>query len=223
MYEHLEEKSTNSKTVRVLKLVADDVAATFPYFFGFYLISLCVSIFFPAWRDYFNWPAFHLSVIFLALISLCSDTVQDFLREIKGASGIAKGKFLFKKFFTAISSIIIVPVGKRFLLWQRSLGRSDYYKIAAMVLILGFSLFQDIYVVDFFILFFGLISVLFGVDMRISAGCALVLLALCPFLLAFNESVFAESAAVYAYYFLVIAVLTGIGDHIRGKELSTVK
>jgi hypothetical protein len=223
MYKRLEEKATPSKTVRVLKLVADDVAATFPYFFGFYVISLCVSIFFPAWRDYFNWPAFHASVIFLALISLSSDTVQNFLGEMKDASGVAKGKFLFKKFFTAIFSIVVVPVWKRFLSWQKSLGKSDYYKIAAMILILGFSLFEGIYVVDFFVLIFGLISVLFGLDMRISAGCALILLALCPFLLAFNEGVFAETAAVYAYYFLVIAVLTGIGDYMRDKELSTVK
>ena len=93
--------------------------------------------------------------------------------------------------------------------------------IAAMALILGFSLFQGVYVVDFFVLLFGLISVLFGLDMRISAGCALALLVLCPFLLAFNQNGFAETAAVYAYYFLVIAVFTAVGDQTReGKEFS---
>jgi hypothetical protein len=56
--------------------------------------------------------------------------------------------------------------------------------------------------------------------MRISAGCALVLLVLCPFLLVFNQNGFAETAAVYAYYFLVIAVLTAVGDHLReGKKV----
>ena len=210
----------DSKTVRVLKLVADDVAAFFPYFFGFWLISFCVSIFFPTWRGYFNWPAFDLSVLFLALISLWSDTVQNFWKGVRGISkkGGEKGFEVFAR--AVILGAALIPIWKKILSWQKGLGRSDYYKIAAMVLVLGFSLFQGIYVVDFFVLLFGLISVLFGLDMRISAGCALALLVLCPFLLAFNQNGFAETAAVYAYYFLVIAVCTAIGDHLReGKKV----
>jgi hypothetical protein len=223
----------DSKTVRVLKLVANDVAAFFPYFLGFYLISLCVSIFFPVWRDYFNWPAFHLSTLALALISLCSDTVQNFWKGVedfsktgkekgfevasRGVTVIGRVAFLFKRFLRILLFVVVLPSWKKFLSWQRSLGKSDYYKIAAMVLVLGFSLFRGIYVVDFFVLFFGLVSVLFGLDMRLSATCALALLVLCPFLLVFNASGFAETAAVYAYYFLVIAVLTAIGDYLRGR------
>lgn len=210
----------DSKTVRVLKLVANDVAAFFPYFFGFWLVSLCVSIFFPAWRAYFNWPAFDLCVLFLALISLWSDPVQNFWRGVKDVSkkGGEKGFEVFAR--AVILGAALVPIWKKILSWQKGLRRSDYYKIAATVLILGFSLFQGIYVVDFFVLLFGLISVLFGLDMRISAGCALALLVLCPLLLVFNQNGFAETAAVYAYYFLVIAVFTAIGDHIReGKKV----
>jgi hypothetical protein len=208
----------DTKTVRVLKLVADDVAAFFPYFFGFWLISLCVSIFFPAWRSYFDWPAFDLCVLFFALISLWSDTVQNFWKGVRDISK-KEGENGFEVFARAvILGAAFTPIWKNILSWQKGLGRSDYYKIAAMVFILGFSLFQGIYVVDFFVLFFGLISVLFGLDMRISAGCALVLLVLCSFLLAFNQNSFAETAAVYAYYFLVIAVLTAIGDYLRKGE-----
>jgi hypothetical protein len=87
-----------------------------------------------------------------------------------------------------------------------------------MAFVLVFSLFWGVYVVDFFVLFFGLVSILFGLDMRISAGCALTLLVLCPFLLAFSASGFAETAAVYAYYFLVIAVLTAVGDQARERN-----
>jgi hypothetical protein len=210
----------DSKTVRILKLVADDVAAFFPYFFGFWLISICVSIFFPAWRDYFNWPAFDLSVLFFALLSLWSDTVQNFWKGVKDASrkGGEKGFEVFAR--TIILGAALVPIWKKILSWQKGLRRSDYYKIVAMVIVLGLSLFQGIYVVDFFVLLFGLTSVLFGLDMRISAGCALTLLILCPFLLIFNQNGFAETAAVYAYYFLVIAVFTAVGDHLReGKKV----
>ena len=212
----------DSKTVRVLKLVANDVAAFFPYFFGFWLISLCVSIFFPAWRDYFNWPMFHASVLVFALISVWSDTVQNFWKGVRDVSqkGGEKGFEVFAR--AVILGAALVPIWKKFVFWQKSLGRSDYYKIAAIVIVLVFSLFQGIFVVDFFVLLFGLISVLFALDMRISAACALVLLVLCPFLLVFNQSAFAETAAVYAYYFLVIAVFTAIGDHIKeGKKLCT--
>ena len=211
----------DTKIVRILKLVADDVAAFFPYFFGFYIISLGVSIFFPAWRGYFNWPFFHLSVLFLALISLWSDTVQNFWKGVRDISG-KEGENGFEVFARAvILGAALTPIWKKILSWQKGLGKSDYYKIAVMVLILGFSLFQGVFAVDFFVLLFGLISVLFGLDMRISAACALILLVLCPFLLVFNQNSFAETTAVYAYYFLVIAVFTAVGDHLREGKLST--
>jgi MFS family permease len=208
-----------TRTIRILRLVADDVAAIFPYFLAFWLISLLVSAFFPAWRDYYNWPAFHASVVMFALISLGSYKVQNFWEGAKDLS--KKGR---ERSFEAVSRAVLlgavfVPVWKKILLWKRQLGVSGYIKLAVILLVLIFSLFQGIYSVDFFVLLFGLISVLFGLDMRISAGFALVLLVLCPFLLAFNQNGFAETAAVYAYYFLAIAVLTAIGDIWREKVI----
>jgi len=211
-----EEPPKTSKTVRVLKLVADDVAATFPYFFGFYVISLGVSAFFPAWRDYFNWPAFHLSALALALISLWSDTVQNFWKGTRDFSKAGEDTgFEVASRGVAIVGKAIFLLKKKILSWQKSAGMSDYVKLAVTVFVLGFSLFQGIYAIDFFVLLFGLISVLWGLEMRISAGLALILLVLCPILVAFSASGFAETAAIYAYYFLVIAVLTAIGDHLR--------
>jgi hypothetical protein len=220
-----------TKIIRIFRLVANDVASVFPYFLAFYLISLFVSIFFPVWRGYFSWPAFHLSVVALALISLGSEKVRIFLREVmdisqrggsrgfkiagRGVIIAGRGALLFRRFLAIAHYAVIVPVKEKILFWKKNLGRSGYYKLAAILLVLAFSLFQGIYVIDFFVLLFGLLSVLFVLDMRISAGCALVLLAACPILLAFNQNGVAEAAAVYAYYFLVIAVFTGIGDHIK--------
>lgn len=228
------------KIIRILKLVADDVASIFPYFLAFYLISLFVSIFFTAWRGYFYWPAFHASVIGLALISLGSWKFKNFwkgvlevsgkagdgsfeivndgtiLRRVVGVSrrGKEKGKIVVGR-MAVIFYAVVMPVRGKVLFWKKNLGRSGYIKLAVMLVILAFSLFQGIYVIDFFVLLFGLLSALFVLDMRISAGCALVLLAACPFLLVFNQNGIAEAVAVYAYYFLVIAVFTGIGDYIK--------
>jgi hypothetical protein len=98
------------------------------------------------------------------------------------------------------------------------MGLSDYIKLLVVLIILVFSLFRNIGVLEFFILFFGLISVLFELDSRISAGCALALLVLTPFLLVFNQNIFAETAAVYAYYFLVIAVITQIREYFHSEH-----
>jgi hypothetical protein len=204
-------RTKNNKTTilgTILKLVADDIASIFPYFLAFYIISLFVSIFFTQWRGYFYWPAFNLSVVFLALISLGSEKVRIFLKSI------ANGKGVTQKSGTMVRRGIL-SLKKSF--WKKNLRKSDYLKLVAILLILIFSLFQGIYVFDFFVLFFGLVSVLFVLDMRLSAGCALVLLAACPFLLAFNENAFAETAAVYAYYFLVITVFTGIAENMNRK------
>jgi hypothetical protein len=226
-----EENHKIAATVHIFKLVANDVASIFPYFLAFYLVSLFVSLFFTAWRGYFSWPAFTASVVALALISLWSDKAKTFWNNVtdisrrggsrgfevigRGATVVGKGTFLLKRFLAIIFYAVVVPAKEKILFWKRNLGKSDYYKLAAMLIILAFSLFRGIYVLDFFVLIFGLISVLFGIDMRISAGCALVLLAACPILLAFNGNVFAETTAVYAYYFLVIAVFTGITDYMR--------
>jgi hypothetical protein len=226
-----EENHKIAVTVHIFKLVANDVASIFPYFLAFYLVSLFVSLFFTAWRGYFSWPAFTASVVALALITLGSDKAKTFwngVTEISkrggntgfeivgcGATIVGRGNFLLKKFLAIAFCAVVIPAREKIFFWKKNLGKFGYLKLAAILVILTFSLFRDIYVLDFFVLLFGLVSVFFGLDMRISAGCALVLLAACPILLIFNGNILAEVVAVYAYYFLVIAVFTGITDYMR--------
>jgi hypothetical protein len=92
------------------------------------------------------------------------------------------------------------------------LSRRTWLKIFLIAVILIFSLFRGIYPLDFLVLFYALISFLFILDSRFAGGAALVLLASCPFLLIFKKDILAESAAVYAYYFLVITVLAQIRE-----------
>ncbi len=210
----MEEKtSKTTKLIRIFKLVANDSAAVFPYLFTFYLICIFVSIFSTVWRGFFYWPAFNAGVVLFALLSLGSGKINTLWRESAGRGGLT-----FKKFLANILVAIFIPIWKKVIFWKGKMGMFDYIKLAAMLLLLTFSLFRGIYVLDFFVLLFALVSVLFGLDSRISAGCALALLVLTPLLLVFNNNVFAESAAVYAYYFLVIAVITQIGEYFRTES-----
>ena len=123
-------------------------------------------------------------------------------------------KILAIVFYAAVTS-----AWKKVLVWKRNLGISGYFKLAAILLILAIFPFQSNDIYSFFILLFGLISVLFGLDMRISAGFAIVFLVATPIFLAFNRGFLAETMAIYAFYFLVIAVFTGIGDFVREKSV----
>jgi MFS family permease len=212
-----------AKLIRIFELVANDSAAVFPYLFAFYLISLFVSIFSAVWRGFFYWPAFNAGVILFALLSLGSDKASALWKEIteiskrgreKGGAVAGRGSLTLRKLLESILVIVFIPLWKKVVFWKKNLGISGYLKLAAMLILLAFSLFRGIYIYDFFILLFGLVSVLFTLDSRISAAFALALLIACPFLLIFNENIFAEQAAVYAYYFLVIAVMTQIGEYL---------
>lgn len=78
--------------------------------------------------------------------------------------------------------------------------------------ILGCALSKNMQMIDFWILAYGLIAVLFIIESRIAAGFALICLAACPFLLIFKQEILAEAMAVYAYYFLIITVLIQIRE-----------
>jgi hypothetical protein len=59
-----------------------------------------------------------------------------------------------------------------------------------------------------FLIFIGII--LRPVSSRIMAVPALLLLIFTPFFLIFKQEAWAESVAIYAYYFLIMAVIMGI-------------
>ena len=219
-----EKTGKTTKLIRIFKLVADDSATFFPYLFAFYLICLFVSIFSAVWRSFFYWPAFNAGVVLFALLSLGSGNASALWREIteiskrgreKGGAVAGRGNRTLRKIFTTILVVVFIPAWKKVLFRKKNFGIVDYLKLAAMLILLAFSIFQGIYIYDFFVLLFALVSVFYGLDMRISAALALALLVIAPLLLAFNQNVFAEQAAVYAYYFLVIAVMTQIGEYFR--------
>ena len=79
------------------------------------------------------------------------------------------------------------------------------------------ALFKGLGVVDFLVLFYALTSFIFVWNSRWAGGAALVLLASCPVLLILKKEVWAENVAVYAYYFLVIVVITQIREVRKAK------
>lgn len=179
-----------NKIKKTFRLVLDDIARFFPYFFGFYIFSLLVSLFSRSWKSFFNWEAFAVCVVALGVASLFSN-----------------------KGWTLSDLIFLKQEGKAFILrlWKQ-LGISGQIKIAIILAILIFALTKNIGVIDFIVLAYALASVLFILESRISAGLAIVLLVACPLFLMFKKDAVAETLAVYAYYFLVITVITQIAS-----------
>lgn len=178
----------------------------YPYFLGFYIISVFVSLFFLSWKAFFYWPAFHaVAVVFTIFF------VYLIIRKVKPRDRFYhKVNFNRKKILAGLTLIINFY-------WQKisALSRASLIKIFVIIVVLIFSLYQQIDVINFLILAFGLISILFTVDNRWSAGAALVFLASCPVLLIAKKDILAEKSAIYAYYLLVISVLTMIHEVIR--------
>ena len=167
------------------------------YFLGFYLLSLIIAFFSKTWSGFFYWPAFHGSIIFFTLFFVL--TLEPNFRV------------QFRRYFI-------------FVYFKLSgLSRRTWLKILFIAAVLIFSLFKEIYVLDWLVLFYALVSLIFILDSRWAAGAALVFLASCPLLLIFKNDILAEGAAIYAYYFLVITVLTQIRELRRERNLEKNK
>ncbi|MBU4274263.1 hypothetical protein KKE19_00400 [Patescibacteria group bacterium] len=67
--------------------------------------------------------------------------------------------------------------------------------------------------------FLFLMFLFYGWENRIIAVFALISLASCPVLLSFKKDSFAETMAVYAYFFLVMTVVLQIVEYKRHPEL----
>ena len=181
------------------------VRAAYPYFLGFYLISLFVAIFSVTWRVFFYWPAFHGAVVFFTLLYLLSFSADLATR------------YSWRQIVLTATQHIILPAKSVWPLLADFI-RHRWISLLLMVIILAFALFKEIGVIDFLVLAYALISIIFIWDSRYAAGTALVLLAACPVLLVIKKDVWAEIAAIYAYYFLVITVLTQIRELAREKK-----
>ena len=124
--------------------------------------------------------------------------------------------FLLKIILFLLSRLLaeIVQLGKE-------TTKKDYLKAGLMGAVLIFSLYEGIKIIEFIILVYALFSILFGLESKIAASVALAFLAVCPVLLIFKKEALAETAAIYAYYFLVITVITQIRNYIKSAKNET--
>lgn len=197
------------------------------YFLGFYLLSLIVAFFSKSWSGFFYWPAFHGSIIFFTLLFGLTFEA-NFL--FKSSFRISNFKFKRDLRFIGLVQNSLRQAGVQFRRYfifvyfkLSGLGRRTWLKILLIAAVLIFSLFKEIYVLDWLVLFYALVSFIFILDSRWAAGAALVFLASCPLLLIFKNDILAEGAAIYAYYFLVITVLTQIRELRRERNLEKNK
>lgn len=230
-----------NKTRRIINKLLDDITDFFPYFFGFYIFSLLMSLIFHSWELFFDWDMFTLSVVTLGAASLFSSKARslfDFIllkwRErvlIRGIISRVKDVNLssirnnllsvirwVRKIYQEIYKRIVF-ITKFFVdiiieIWKR-LSRRGQIKIVIILSILSFALVKSMRVIDFIILAYALASILFIFKSRISAVLAMILLVGCLFFLMFKKGNIAEVLASYAYYFLVITIVTQIVEHKR--------
>ena len=122
-------------------------------------------------------------------------------------SAFKKVWFLARKYGYQSWRFLVAQFNK--ICWGKTLIAKLIFVVAAMTY---FIFFKEISTVNLFILFYGLISILFIVDSRLSSGAGLLLLLWCPFLLSYNKVDLAQAMAVYAYYLLIISVITAAGE-----------
>jgi hypothetical protein len=67
---------------------------------------------------------------------------------------------------------------------------------------------------------YALAAFLYVLDSRIPAGLALLFLVACPISIAFKREALAEALAIYAYYFLVIAVVSQVIEYVKDRKSS---
>lgn len=154
-------------------------------------------------REKLHWPRFVLAII-SSLILLASSLI------------LLVGKYLL--------SIIdqINRQSRRYFILAYSkisgLSRPTRIKLISMAIILSLALFKRTSGVDFIVLSYALASIFFIFNSRIAAGMALISLIFCPILLLLKKDAWAEIVAIYAYYFLVITVLTQIREMKSNKN-----
>lgn len=210
-------KRTKNKIKKVFDLLTEQIADIFPYFFGFYIIALLMSLFFERWKQFFNWPAFHISVIILGGLSFYAKKdklkIKQKLFSSKKAI-VPKAIFILK-----LAKPLIKYIFQRIKYKIKGVRKITIIKICLIIIVLILSLYKNIEPIDLLILGYGLISFLFILESRISVGFALIFLVSCPILLILKKQGIAEQMAVYAYYFLVIGVLTQIREFLKEQKL----
>ncbi|MCP5498156.1 MAG: hypothetical protein H7A23_26665, partial [Leptospiraceae bacterium] len=179
--------------IKYFKTAVKYIGLPFPY-----LIPLAITLFAmysiaPNWRTFVYAFLSYKFVYILVLISSLSYIYSEF--------------GLLKKFF-----------------------KSTAFRLSIIFVLLMYSLISGIHLGDFFVLFYALFLILFSArrflpfytilkrlafvlsipDGRIPAVFALLFLVFTPVFLIFRQEKIAEQSAIYAYYFLVITVITQI-------------
>lgn len=186
------------------------------YFLSFYIFSVILSLFSKTWAGFFYWPAFHGSIFFYTLLFIFSFEAKiNFKRVFKFKDLVARSRLEFIGLTQNSAHTARAQLKKYFnYLYQklRALSLRTWLKLFLIAISLIFAVYYEIDVIEFLILLFALVSVLFVLDSRYAAGAALVFLIFCPFLIIFKKEALAEVSAIYAYYFLVITVVTQIRE-----------
>lgn len=92
--------------------------------------------------------------------------------------------------------------------------KKDVFFLVASVF---FGIFLEWNIVEIAIFTILIWAILGPISVRILAAAALFFLSIVPFLLVLDREIQAEQYAVYAYYFLVIAVIRSIAE-LKGEE-----
>jgi hypothetical protein len=216
-----------------LKNIATDldkmIIDFFPYFLFFYFFVLAVAIFSRSWRSFVYWPGLNILATIYAVyyfIKILSAQRKKIVHPSDRLTGARLTFFQLLKdlaFRMYIALKVISKVLRALFFWLRAkivrFSRKDWLKIFLIAVILIFAVWRRVAFIDFFILAYGLSSFLFIYNSRISAGIALAFLVFCPILLLFKKEGLAEDAAIYAYYFLIITVLTQIRELKREDRM----
>ncbi|PIV47175.1 hypothetical protein COS21_01390 [bacterium (Candidatus Gribaldobacteria) CG02_land_8_20_14_3_00_41_15] len=207
----------NEKIKTIFKLVLSQIAEVFPYVLGVYIVCLIISYFFERWKLFFNWPVFHSSVIILGVLSLLSKKGKRFLFFL------IQRRLIREKFINSIVKFKLFEIKPRNLVIFvfariRKLSEISYIKIGFIIIILAYSLYKGLNLIDFLVFSYALVSIAFILESRIAAVIALLFLISCPVLLILKKAPFAEAMAVYAYYFLIITVATQLREYCRKER-----
>jgi hypothetical protein len=188
---------------------------------AFYLLSLLLAKFSITYQNFFYWPAFNVAILLLTIIYFITlvyfnwkKVVVIKIPKLKIKSGKLKFKFIN---FKLILKNIFLWLNKIFGELKKNISqhwptnpRWFFARVAIIFIIMILALWHGIILPDFLTLAYALIAFLFMVDNRYAAGLALLFLAACPVLLICKNDGLAEFFAVYAYYFLVITVVSAI-------------
>ncbi len=106
-----------------------------------------------------------------------------------------------------------------YLLSIEGLTKKNIFRVTTIIVVLAFVLYVGTGVLDSITIFYALVAIFFLLDLRISAWATLILLAICSIALVFKKNGLAEISAIYAYYFLIITVVSQIKEvFLDGKS-----